>query len=54
VGYGETFLQAITLDQLKATFSPEELLVVKRGNRLSVMPVETPIAARILAIARGE
>jgi predicted RNA-binding protein with PUA-like domain len=54
VGYGETFLQAITLEQLKATFSPEELLVVKRGNRLSVMPVETPIAARILAIARGE
>jgi predicted RNA-binding protein with PUA-like domain len=54
VGYGETFPQAITLDQLKATFSPEELLVVKRGNRLSVMPVETPIAARILAIARGE
>jgi predicted RNA-binding protein with PUA-like domain len=54
VGYGETFSQAITLEQLKATFSPEELLVVKRGNRLSVMPVETPIAARILAIARGE
>jgi predicted RNA-binding protein with PUA-like domain len=54
VGYGETFPQAITLDQLKATFSPEELLVVKRGNRLSVMPVETPIAARILAISRGE
>jgi predicted RNA-binding protein with PUA-like domain len=54
VGYGETFLQAITLDQLKATFSPEELLVVKRGNRLSVMPVETPIAERILAIARSE
>jgi predicted RNA-binding protein with PUA-like domain len=54
VGYGETFPQAITLEQLKATFSPEELLVVKRGNRLSVMPVETPIAARILAIARGE
>jgi predicted RNA-binding protein with PUA-like domain len=54
VGYGETFPQAITLEQLKATFSPEELLVVKRGNRLSVMPVETPIAERILAIARGE
>jgi predicted RNA-binding protein with PUA-like domain len=54
VGYGETFPQAITLDQLKATFSPEELLVVKRGNRLSVMPVETPIAERILAIARSE
>jgi predicted RNA-binding protein with PUA-like domain len=54
VGYGETFPQAITLEQLKATFSPEELLVVKRGNRLSVMPVETPIAERILAIARSE
>jgi predicted RNA-binding protein with PUA-like domain len=32
VGYGETFAEQITLDTLKATFSPEELLVVKRGQ----------------------
>jgi predicted RNA-binding protein with PUA-like domain len=53
VGYGETFPHPIPLDQLKATFSPEELLVVKRGNRLSVMPVEQTVAEKILAIARG-
>ena len=52
VGYGETFPQSITLDTLKATFSPEELLVVKRGNRLSVMPVDGPIATRLLAMGR--
>ncbi len=53
VGYKETFASAITLDQLKATFTPEELLVVKRGNRLSVMPVNEPVAVRLLAIAHG-
>lgn len=51
VGYVETFQQQITLDTLKATFSPEELLVVKRGNRLSVMPVSDEVAAKILALA---
>lgn len=53
VGYQETFANAITLEELKATFTPEELLVVKRGNRLSVMPVIEAVAERILAIARG-
>ena len=48
VGYVKTFQAAITLDTLKATFSPEELLVVKRGNRLSVMPVEDDIAQKLL------
>lgn len=51
VGYEKTFADIITLDQLKATFSPEDLLVVKRGNRLSVMPVEIEVAEKILAIA---
>ncbi|WP_263971150.1 EVE domain-containing protein [Leptolyngbya sp. PCC 6406] len=53
VGYGETFAHTLTLDQLKATFSPEELLVVKRGNRLSVMPIATPIAEQILAMTQS-
>ena len=52
VGYGETFAKMLTLDCLKATFSPEELLVVKRGNRLSVMPVADEVAAKLIAIAR--
>ena len=47
------FSQIISLDQLKQTFQPEELLVVKKGNRLSVMPVETNIAEKILVLAQG-
>ncbi|OUC12004.1 MAG: EVE domain-containing protein [Alkalinema sp. CACIAM 70d] len=48
--YVETLPELITLEQLKAVFSPDELLVVRPGNRLSVMPVETPVAQRILQL----
>lgn len=51
VGYLKTFADYILLDRLKQTFSPEELLVVKRGNRLSVMPVAKNVAEKILAMA---
>lgn len=50
----ETFPNEISLDQLKATFSPEDLLVVKRGNRLSVMPVDGAIAAQILQMGHQD
>ncbi|MFH7245343.1 MAG: EVE domain-containing protein [Spirulina sp.] len=53
VGYVETFSTGITLDQLKDTFTPEDLWVVRRGNRLSVMPVADAVAERILAMARS-
>ncbi len=43
----ETFPQMITLETLKQKFTPEELQVVKTGNRLSVMPVVGAIAAKI-------
>ncbi|BAW97045.1 hypothetical protein NIES970_19890 [[Synechococcus] sp. NIES-970] len=50
VSYLETFPQTISLDQLKENFSPEEFAVVRRGNRLSVLPVADTIAARLLAM----
>jgi predicted RNA-binding protein with PUA-like domain len=50
VAYERKFEQYISLDQLKEAFSPEELWVVRRGNRLSVMPVETAVAERILTL----
>ncbi|ACB00664.1 MULTISPECIES: EVE domain-containing protein [Cyanophyceae] len=50
VGYQETFAEIITLDQLKASFTPEEFAVVRRGNRLSVMPVPETVAERLLAM----
>lgn len=53
VEFVETFPAMIPLDQLRQTFSPEELLVVKQGNRLSVMPVPEDVAQKIIAIARG-
>ncbi len=53
VGYVETFSTGITLDQLKDTFTPEDLWVVRRGNRLSVMPVADAVAERLLAMARS-
>lgn len=53
VGYVETFGEPITLDTLKSSFAPEELLVVKRGNRLSVMPVDEAIAEKLLKLGRS-
>ena len=46
--YVETLKELISLDQLRERFDPEELLVVKRGTRLSVLPVEQPTAKRLL------
>lgn len=54
VEYVETFPNFIDLSTLKQTFTPEELLVVKRGNRLSVMPVPHQVAEKILAIAQAK
>lgn len=45
------FPQMITLPTLKAQFSPEELGILKKGNRLSVLPVSPAIANRILELA---
>ncbi len=53
VEYVETFPRVITLDELKISFSPEELLVVRKGMRLSVMPVSEAAAQRMLTIARA-
>lgn len=52
--YAEEFANSITLDQLRQTFSPDDLWVVRQGNRLSVMPVPEAIAEQILAIGRGK
>jgi predicted RNA-binding protein with PUA-like domain len=51
--YTQTFPQLLTLDFLRQTFTPEELLVVRQGNRLSVMPVPPATADRLLTIAQS-
>jgi predicted RNA-binding protein with PUA-like domain len=53
VKFVSEFPAMITLDQLRETFTPEELLVVRKGNRLSVMPVEDAIATRILELTQS-
>jgi predicted RNA-binding protein with PUA-like domain len=46
----ETFPTLISLSQLRSEFTPEQLMVVKQGNRLSVMPVLAEVANNILAM----
>jgi predicted RNA-binding protein with PUA-like domain len=53
VEFVRTFSSCITLATLRDRFTPTELLVVKQGNRLSVMPILDRVAEQILAIAEG-
>lgn len=48
VAFVEAFPTMITLDTLRQTFTPDELWVVRQGNRLSVMPVPEEVAKKIL------
>ncbi|MDR9403883.1 MAG: EVE domain-containing protein [Halothece sp. Uz-M2-17] len=48
VEFIEKFNQELSLPQLKTMFTPDELVVVKKGNRLSVMPVPSDTAQRLL------
>jgi predicted RNA-binding protein with PUA-like domain len=50
VEFVQKFATMLSLDRLRETFSPEDLWVVRRGNRLSVMPVPEAIAQDILAM----
>jgi predicted RNA-binding protein with PUA-like domain len=48
--YVRHFPSLLSLDVLRETFSPEELGVVKRGNRLSILPVPDASAERLLQL----
>lgn len=45
--YRRTFPNILTLDVLRESFTEPELAVVRRGNRLSILPVEESSARRI-------
>jgi predicted RNA-binding protein with PUA-like domain len=47
------FDRQIDLSELRDRFTPEELLVVKPGNRLSVIPILENVAARILQLTES-
>jgi predicted RNA-binding protein with PUA-like domain len=53
VEFVEVFPAMISLDTLRQTFSPDELWVVRQGNRLSVIPVADEVAQRILQMKAG-
>ncbi|NJN86706.1 MAG: EVE domain-containing protein [Leptolyngbyaceae cyanobacterium SL_7_1] len=53
VEFVQEFSSIITLDTLRQTFTPEELVVVKQGNRLSVLPVPEAVAEKILALGQS-
>jgi predicted RNA-binding protein with PUA-like domain len=48
--YLQHFDQLLSLERLRSQFSPEELGVVKRGNRLSILPVAESSAIRLLTL----
>ncbi|MBK1990257.1 EVE domain-containing protein [Sphaerospermopsis aphanizomenoides BCCUSP55] len=48
VQFVEIFPQPITLSTLKEKFSSDELVLVRPGNRLSVMPISLAVAQKIL------
>ncbi len=43
------FNEFMSLEELKEVYSPEELQVVRKGNRLSIMPVLTKTAINLLS-----
>lgn len=51
VEFEQGFPEVLSLERLRQQFTPEELILLRRGNRLSVMPVEEAVAKRILKLA---
>ncbi|MBJ7900335.1 MAG: EVE domain-containing protein [Cyanobacteria bacterium RI_101] len=49
VAFEAKFPEIITLDSLRRRFSSEEFILLKKGNRLSVLPVPENVAGAILA-----
>jgi predicted RNA-binding protein with PUA-like domain len=49
-----SFDRQLDLTELRDRFTPEELLVVKQGNRLSVIPVCANIAEQLLLLAEED
>lgn len=52
VEFVEKFGSFVPLETLRATFSPDELPILRRGSRLSVTPVPESTALRLLEMAR--
>jgi predicted RNA-binding protein with PUA-like domain len=53
VGFVEKFPNFISLEAVKRTFTPDELIALRKGNRLSVTPVPEATAVKLLEMGRG-
>jgi predicted RNA-binding protein with PUA-like domain len=53
VEFVEVFSNPLSLSTLKLKFSDDELLVVKKGNRLSITPVMESVGREILEMGRN-
>jgi predicted RNA-binding protein with PUA-like domain len=53
VKFVEKFPVFLPLDLLRRTFTIEELVTLRKGNRLSVTPVADATADRLLSMGRG-
>ena len=54
LAFRRRFASLLSLDTLRQTFTPDELGVVRRGNRLSILPVSEAAAGRIYALLGEE
>ena len=50
LAYRASFPAMLSLEVLRESFSVEDLVVVRRGNRLSILPVSDASAARIFTL----
>lgn len=53
IAFVERFTAMISLEELRNLYTPEEFWVVRRGNRLSVLPVNDSIAQQLLRRGRS-
>jgi predicted RNA-binding protein with PUA-like domain len=51
VEFVEAFPQTISLTLIKQSFQADDLLLIRRGNRLSVMPVHDRVAKTLLKMS---
>ncbi len=52
--YLKTYKKILSLQEISSLFKPEELVLIRKGNRLSVMPILANIAERLKCILEKE
>ncbi|WP_320673998.1 EVE domain-containing protein [Prochlorococcus sp. MIT 1341] len=53
MGYICQFEKKLTIEELRASYSAEQLTLLRKGNRLSIMPIHNKIAIEIISRLGG-